>query len=151
MFGGIPRWFRPRRNGPFMLLWGKLKDFSSGRGETDVIFFYRNGGPSTRNYMWKCIYTCIYIYIYIYSTKRQSSEKVLTVSLSPFFEWYLMMNLKPWSQTMRLALCRPAWLAINPRRVLGCYASLHARPVIYGLPWATARTGVDIFSAWLRQ
>lgn len=63
MFGGIPRWFRPRRNGPFMLLWGKLKDFSSGRGETDVIFFYRNGGPSTRNYMCKCIYTCIYIYI----------------------------------------------------------------------------------------
>ncbi len=33
-----------------------------------------------------------------------------------------------------------------PRHVLACYASLHARPVIYGLPWATARTGLeDIF------
>ena len=57
-----------------MLLWGKLKHFSSGSGETDVFFF---------ELVELQLET---MYIYIYSTKIQSSEKVLTVSLSPFFD-----------------------------------------------------------------
>ena len=60
----------------FYAVVGELKHFSSGSGETDVFFFE----------LVELQLETMYIYIYIYSTKIQSSEKVLTVSLSPFFD-----------------------------------------------------------------